>query len=157
VAPSVEERLRTLLIKDLPLPEPLLVDSSATVGAAIELMRSRRRPCVLVCEDRRCSGIFTERDVLLRVDLGRSGLSAPITTVMTPSPRCLRLEDRVAEAIGMMTREGYRHIPLVDRDGLGVGLLSARDVLVYIAEHFPAEVLNLPPQLDQLARRTDGG
>lgn len=157
MAPSVEERLRTLLIKDLPLPEPLLVDSGATVGAAIDLMRAHRRPCVLVCEDRRCSGIFTERDVLLRVDLGGAGFSAPITTVMTPSPRCLHLEDRVADAIGMMTREGYRHIPLVDGDGLGVGLLSARDVLVYIAEHFPAEVLNLPPQLDQLARRMDGG
>jgi hypothetical protein len=45
----------------------------------------------------------------------------------------------------------------VDASGEGVGLLSARDVLTYIAEHFPAEVLNLPSRLHQAIRRMDGG
>jgi CBS domain-containing protein len=56
-----------------------------------------------------------------------------------------------------MTAEGYRHIPLLDAEGNGAGLLSARDVLGYIAEHFPAEVLNVSPRLGLVPRRMDGG
>src|SRR5437867_11195164 len=108
-------------------------------------MQSRRRPCVLVCDGRKVVGIFTERDLLNRLNLGAVDYTAPVDSVMTPEPRTLSHDDGVADAIRLMTEEGYRHIPLVDAAGLGVGLLSARDILAYIAEHFPTEVLNLPP------------
>ncbi len=157
MARAVEETLRTLLIKDLTLPEPLIVQKGATLREAVEAMQARRRPCVLVCDGRSVVGIFTERDVVDRLTLGAVDYTAPIDGVMTPNPRALRLDDLVADAIRLMTEEGYRHIPLVDGGGLGAGLLSARDVLVYIAEHFPAEVLNLPPRLHQTARRAEGG
>lgn len=157
MARAFEETLRTLLIRDLPLQEPLLVPRGTSVREAIEQMQSRRRPCVLVCEGRKVAGIFTERDVLNRLTPGPVNDAAPIDSVMTPDPQRLRPDDRVSDAIRLMTREGYRHIPLVDSSGEGVGLLSARDVLTYIAEHFPAEVLNLPPKLHQAMRRMDGG
>jgi CBS domain-containing protein len=157
VAKVVEDALRTLLIRDLPLPEPVVVQKGTTLRETVEAMQARRRPCVLVCEGRAIAGIFTERDVLTRLTMGEVDYTAPIDGVMTPEPKTLRPDDRVADAIKLMTEAGYRHIPLVDAEGYGVGLLSARDVLVYIAEHFPAEVLNLPPRLHQLLRRVDGG
>ena len=45
----------------------------------------------------------------------------------------------------------------IDDDGNQVGLLSSRVILRYIADHFPEEVLNLPPVLDQVMPRPEGG
>jgi len=154
---ALEETLPSLLIRDLPLPEPLVVQSGSSLRATIEAMQAARRPCVLVCEGRKIRGIFTERDVLNRLRLGAIDGAVVIDDVMTPNPKTLTLTDRVADGIRLMTAEGYRHIPLVDEEGYGAGLLSARDVLGYIAEHFPAEVLNLPPRLHQVPRSMDGG
>lgn len=154
---ALEETLPHLLIRDLSLPEPLIVQRGSMLRAAIEMMQAERRPCVLVCDGRRVAGIFTERDILNRLTLGAVDYSLPIDGVMTPDPKTLAPDDRVADAIRLMTKEGYRHIPLVDASGLGAGLLSARDVLGYIAEHFPTEILNLPPRLHQTLRRVEGG
>jgi len=55
-----------------------------------------------------------------------------------------------------MTERGYRHIPLLDERGRRAGMIAARDVVNYVAEHFPAEVVNLPPRLDQVFK-TPGG
>jgi len=153
----LEATLPRIRIRDLSLPEPLLVQKGSTLRAAIGMMQSALRPCVLVCDGRRVAGIFTERDILNRLTPGPTDWSAPIDGVMTPNPKTLTPEDLVADAIRLMTREGYRHIPLVDAYGLRLGLLSARDILGYLADHFPAEVLNLPPRLDQTLRRMDGG
>jgi CBS domain-containing protein len=154
---ALEETLPHLLIRDISLPEPLIVQRGSTLRTTIEAMQTARRPCALVCEGRRIAGIFTERDILDRLMLGAVDYGVPIDAVMTPDPRTLLLDDRVGDAIRLMTREGHRHIPLVDAEGLGAGLLSARDILGYIAEHFPTEVLNLPPRLHQSMRRMDGG
>src|SRR5262245_40058958 len=78
VARAFEETLRTLLIRDLPLPEPLLIPLGTPVHEVIEQMRSRRRPCVLVCDGRKIAGIFTERDVLNRLTPGPVNDAAPI-------------------------------------------------------------------------------
>jgi hypothetical protein len=56
-----------------------------------------------------------------------------------------------------MTVHGYRSVPLVDERDRWLGLLSSRNVLRYIAEHFPEAVLNLPPRLNQHLRRAEGG
>ena len=56
-----------------------------------------------------------------------------------------------------MTVHGYRNVPLVDGRGRWLGLLSARNVLRYIAAHFPEAVLNLPPRLDQQLPSPEGG
>ncbi|MCC7536176.1 MAG: CBS domain-containing protein, partial [Deltaproteobacteria bacterium] len=41
---------------------------------------------------------------------------------------------------------GYRHIPVLDEHGKPAHIVSVRDVLGYIAEHFPQEVLNVPSE-----------
>jgi len=119
---------------------------------------------VLVTEqDGKLAGVFTERDYLDKVALkqGRSpgGLDphTQVEALMTPSPRTLSAEHTLSDAIRVMTEGGYRHIPLVEADGRIVGVLSANDAVHYIAEHFPAEVFNLPPHLHQRIRSREGG
>jgi CBS domain-containing protein len=52
---------------------------------------------------------------------------------------------------------GFRHVPLVDSDGRPVGILSVKDIVDYLAEHFPREVLNIPPEPGKQPRIPEGG
>ncbi|MEJ2085284.1 MAG: CBS domain-containing protein [Acidobacteriota bacterium] len=76
---------------------------------------------------------------------------------MSTRPVTVRLDQRLADAIAVMVEGGYRHTPVVDADGNQVGLLSTRVILKFIADHYPETVLNLPPRLDQVLTRPEGG
>jgi len=55
-----------------------------------------------------------------------------------------------------MSVGGYRHVPLVDPDGHPVGILSVKDIVDYLTEHFPREILNLPPEPGRQPRIPEG-
>jgi CBS domain-containing protein len=75
---------------------------------------------------------------------------------MTAQPDTLTPEDTVGEALALMDRGGYRHVPLTDAHGRPAGLLRQQDVLAYLAEAFPEEILNLPPRPHQRMEGPDG-
>ena len=87
---------------------------------------------VLVLEEGRLAGIFTERDALLRV-AGRALATTPLRDVMTRDPVVLREDDSIAVAIHKMAVGGFRHIPLTSA-GVPTGIISARDVFRHIVE-----------------------
>lgn len=133
-------------IRKLALRPFACVPPTVSVRAAVDAMNERRTGCVLVVEAERLQGIFTERDVLTKVVA--TGLSLEATTVaeaMTPDPECLTLDDGIAYALNLMSVGGFRHIPLVDSDMRPEGMLAMRDIVDYMVDLFPAEVLNLPP------------
>jgi CBS domain-containing protein len=127
--------------------EPVCLPDTATVHEAVQAMLVHRQAGVLIVDaERRLAGIFTERDVLTRVvgrelDLRRTALHE----VMTPNPEALAPEDRVAYAVYCMSVAGYRTVPLVDADGRPVGVVTAGDVLRWLADLFPETVLNMRP------------
>lgn len=127
--------------------EPVCVGEAVTVQDAINAMVAHHRASVLVVDaDGRLIGIFTERDVLLRVvGKGLDTARTPIGRVMTPSPQALRLRDRVAYALHCMSVEGYRTVPIVDEAERPIGVVTASDVIRWLADFFPEAVLNLPP------------
>ncbi|HVN83569.1 MAG TPA: CBS domain-containing protein [Candidatus Binatia bacterium] len=129
------------------LKPPVNVSPNASLRHAIEAMNASNVGCVLVERNGKLVGILTERDVLTKVvpsgtDLDRS----QVASVMTSAPETLSLDDRVAYALNKMVVGGYRHIPLVDAAQRPVGLVSMRNVVEYIVDLFPHEVLNLPPE-----------
>jgi CBS domain-containing protein len=138
---------------------PVCAEEPETVTAAIERMAKHGIGCVLVVREGRLVGIFSERDVLIRVLAG--GLDpARITVgeVMTPDPESLPLDAEIAWAVNRMSIGGFRHVPLVDEEDQPVGILSVKDVVDYIADFFPTEVMNIPPRpgLD-VPRSREGG
>ena len=153
----VEDVLGHEHISALRLSDPARVSPGATLAETIRLMRQAHIGCALVMEGNRTIGILTERDVLNRVVGAGVDLSAPVSEFMTPKPQTLRPEDTLGRAVKMMTETGYRHVPLVDREGRDAGVVCAKDLVEYIAEHFPAEVVNLPPRLHQVMRKPEGG
>jgi CBS domain-containing protein len=91
-------------------------------------------------------GIFTERDLLNRVAGKRLDWDAArVADYMTREPETLRPDDRIAWALHHMAVGGYRNVPLTDDRGRPVGLVSMKDIVDFIVDLFPAQVLNLPP------------
>ena len=136
---------------------PLALNPDDSVEAAWRLMREHRVGCVLVVDDGMLVGILTERDLLLRVDGPWS--PRPIREVMTPEPETLSPDDPIVYALNKMSVGGFRHIPLVDAERRPVGIVSVKDIVDYIVEFFPDEVLTVPPDPAQAEawRGRDGG
>lgn len=116
------------------------------VNDAIRLMQTKRLGCVLVTSNAKLLGIFTERDVLKKILGVQFDLSTtPITEVMTTNPQFLYEDDTIAYALNYMDLGGYRHIPIVNAKLEPVGLVSIKDIVSYVIQHFADEILHLPP------------
>ena len=140
--------------------ESTVVDRGTRIDAVLAQMRARGSGGVLICQDaegNNLAGIFTHRDYLDKIAGVDVDGSIPIENFMTPSPKTLSPDSTVGDAIRFMTEGGYRHCPLVSSGGTIFGLLSVRDVVDFIAEHFPEEVCNHPPRLHQRIRTQEGG
>jgi CBS domain-containing protein len=153
---TIEQALRDERLGNLRLSDPACVPRGVSLEETLRLMREERVGCVLVCEGDRLVGIFTERDVLNKLIGSGVSESETVDRFMTPDPACLTPRHTLGDAVCMMTERGYRHIPLLDERGRRAGLVAARDIVNYIAEHFPAEVVNLPPRLDQKFNTPEG-
>jgi len=113
-------------------PTPAEVVAPETPAAeAVAQMQRIGAGALIVLRDGGVAGIFTEQDAVRKL-AGRSLDGVTIGEVMTPDPVMLRADDSVAVAIHKMAVGGFRHIPLVN--GNGVGVITARDLFRYILE-----------------------
>src|SRR5262245_47183065 len=84
------------------LKGPVSVAPTASIHEAIDVMNRHRVGCVLVVQQQRLVGIFTERDVLRKVVTNGRDLDSPVGEVMTANPECLTLDDGIAYALNIM-------------------------------------------------------
>ena len=135
---------------------PLHVAPTLPVSAAVEKMRAANLGCVLVCDNCKLVGIFTERDLMRRVLSVGKPLSVPVSEVMTPRPVTVHAKDPIAVVVRRMEEGGYRHLPVLDERDKPVGVLSVKRIVRYLVEHFPATVYNLPPDPGAVPRNPEG-
>jgi CBS domain-containing protein len=107
--------------------------------------------------DRRLIGVLTERDIFGRIVGGDVDLDMPVESMMTTSWRHLHVEETVRDAIALMQTGRYRNVPLLDDEDHLMGVIRPRDILEYLAESFPEELLNLPPRPHQRMHKAEGG
>jgi CBS domain-containing protein len=148
-------------LSSVPCREPIVLPAGETVTVAMRAMQREHRGCVIVTDDgtqgSKLVGIFTERDVLLRiVDRGKNPATLPIGEVMTPDPDCLAVESTVAHALNKMSVGGFRHVPVVDQEHHPAFVVSVRDVVEFLVAAFPREVLTLA-SVPQSGTRTREG
>jgi len=131
--------------------EPITAPESITVSAAAQLMKRNEVGAVMVVEEGRLVGVFTERDALFRVLAeGRDTLTTRLADVMTRNPATIHPDRPFAEALHIMHEGGFRHVPVVE-DGRPVGMVSARDALGPELEDFVYELLRHERSQDILA------
>lgn len=96
---------------------------------ALKLMAEKNIGALLVTEGDRLTGIISERDVARRiVDRGRCLLDEPVSEFMTEEVIVVRPDQSTHDCMQLMTREHFRHLPVVDGNKL-VGMISIGDVV----------------------------
>ncbi len=134
---------------------PLCMGRDTTIREVFVALRANSRGCVLVCEDERLVGIFTERDAL-RLMVSGADLDQPVERVMQDHVVTVSSHDTVADAIIRMSQGGYRRMPIVDDDGRPTGVLSVKTILHYLVDHFPSVVYTLPPEPHHCTQEREG-
>jgi CBS domain-containing protein len=120
--------------------ELTLLSERTTVREAVEVMAQRHIGAVMIANNDRLIGIFTERDLLKRVVArGLDPARVVLGEVMTRSPDTLAPDDEVHNALDLMSRRGYRHLPVVD-EGRVVGMVSVRDLYAAVLHEMEDEI-----------------
>ncbi len=133
------------------------VEPSTPLASAIEIMKQDEGGCAIVCApDRSVVGIFTERDLLMKIVGQTIDANAPVSEWMSPVVATLSPESTIGEVVAVMNEKGYRNLPLVT-DGKLVGSVSVFDVIRYLAETYPKTTMNLPPNPHQVMESEEGG
>lgn len=105
------------------------VKPTDTVLHALRLMADKRIGAVLVMEDGKIAGIFTERDYARKVVLlGRASVDTPVSQVMTREVLFVRPVQSAEQCMALMTENRLRHLPVLDGERL-LGLLSIGDLV----------------------------
>jgi len=124
--------------------EPAVIHPDATVADAIQVMVERHVGAAAVVDGNSVVGIFTERDVLRKLAL--SGLDpgrTPVKEFMSTPVETITPDTSAGDAFATMIGHHFRHLPVVDRTGKPLRILSIRNLL-------EARVQELRQQLDSL-------
>ncbi|MGZ5435934.1 MAG: CBS domain-containing protein [Pyrinomonadaceae bacterium] len=149
-------KARHQLVRVLQTSDYVAVSPFTPLSQAIEAMKSDEGGCVIVSDDGRVAGIFTERDLLTKVIGQQVDLNSPISQWMNPGVQTLSPDATVGDAVKLMNEKGFRNIPLVKKGEL-IGLISVFDIITYLAECYPKATMNLPPLPAQIMDTVDGG
>lgn len=107
---------------------------SLMVYEAVELMCQRNIGGLLIVDNGKLEGIFTERDYARKLILkGKSSKTTPISELMTKNPITVSPETTIDDCMNVMTDKFIRHLPVVEEDQL-VGIISIGDVVKHIIE-----------------------
>jgi CBS domain-containing protein len=158
---AVVGRVPTLLdqpLKTVGRRDPVAVRPGTSLAAGLEAIRARgiSDSIFVTDEGSHLVGVLAERDIFGRI-VGRNvDLSGPIEPFLTRDPRTLDLAQPVRDAVELMQTGRYRNIPVLDSDRRLVGVIRPQDILAYLAESFPEELLNLPPISHQHLEEPEG-
>ncbi|MCA9245990.1 MAG: CBS domain-containing protein [Planctomycetales bacterium] len=120
-----------------PRPHPWVAPDTP-ISQVLEKLTESNVGCVLVMDGEELLGVFTERDALMKLNVDYAELKDhPVSEYMTPKPRTLGENDKIAFALHRMDVGGYRHLPIL-RDGKPTGIISIRDILKYMAQRLQA-------------------
>jgi CBS domain-containing protein len=132
---EIERGLIKDRMTDLEPKTPTTVAPETPVGEILKLMVDQSIGCVLVVEEEKIVGIFTERDALYKLNTSFHRFKdQPVSEFMTKEPQTLDLQAKVVFALQRMDLGGFRHIPIVDAEGHPTGVISVRDILRYLTD-----------------------
>ena len=150
------QALKREKIKNLTTRGALTASGDTSLGDLIAKMKKAKRGCAVILRKKRVVGIFTEQDALKRGMLNAADPATPIRRLMTKDPTMLQMDDSLADAIRLMHEGKYRHLPIVNPQGEFLGVVSVRDIVFYLSENYPFEVLNQPPDPHQISATAEG-
>ena len=122
------------LLKIASTPAAIVTIQSSVIDA-VKRMGEKRVGAVAVLDKGELAGIFTERDVMMRVVLeGRDPKATKMSEVMTKQVETVREDMSYGEALRLMVERHFRHLPVISSNGQVLGILSVRNVLQHTVE-----------------------
>ena len=108
------------------------VTEGSSVLEALHLMMEKNISALLILEEQKLLGIFTERDYARKIILhGKSSADTPVKEVMTADPITVKPTDSIDMCMEIMTEKHIRHLPVAD-EGQLLGMVSIGDVVKFI-------------------------
>lgn len=133
--------MRTRLVRELIRHKGVFVATAdISVIETARRMQDGNVGALMVVDEGRLVGIFTERDALFKViATGLDSRKTTLASVMTAHPVTVTPEKSFGYALHLMHENGFRHVPVVENDR-PVGMVSARDALVSELADFESEL-----------------
>ncbi|HBG19290.1 MAG TPA: hypothetical protein DDY32_08465 [Desulfobulbaceae bacterium] len=125
-------------IKDILQPELFAVPPDTPASLVMDIMREKNISCIVITEDDKPIGIFTERDIVRCI--GRSDpdfAACTIALVMTRDVHSITPETMLYEAFSVLTENHIRHLVVVGPDQKALGVITQSDLL----DHFEYDYL----------------
>jgi len=132
----IDKKFLSRSVGQLELKDPLVLSHQSSIREAVKLLQDNKVGCVMLVDNSdKLVGIFTERDVVLKMfDENFCIQDGPIEEVMTKDPKTVEMTTQLAFALNMMSDGGFRHIPVTDEENFPVAILSVKDLVDYIAQ-----------------------
>ncbi|MFC1747789.1 EAL domain-containing protein [Pseudomonadota bacterium] len=115
---------------------PLTVESNTSIHNCIDLMRKNRISCLIVCDEKKPVGIYTEADIVRSLNKEIDYHSATIRELMS-APIITATDDiNVFEATYLMTSNNIRHLVITNKVGDLAGIVTQTDVIAHYGEDY---------------------
>ena len=112
-----------------------IIDVDATVFEALSLMAEKGIGALVVVENGRPAGLFSERDYARNIILkGRTSRDTKVADAMSSPVVVAKPEQSVEECMAIMTEKRVRHLPVM-QNGQLVGIISIGDLVKAIIEN----------------------
>jgi len=144
-------------ISSIGIKEAILKDEEASIQSVIESMQTTHSSCIIIINNDKITGIFTERDVVTKIVSKNVDIkNEKICNYMTNNPETLQPDDSIAFALNKMTDGGFRHIPIVSSDSKDIYIISMQDIINSISNYYFDDIVNLPPEPLRNASQREG-
>lgn len=125
-----DKEVFNILVKDIMHKSVHLVENDITVLQAVKIMKKLNIGSILIGKPNKLEGIFSERDLIKKVvSSGLSGKKTMLKDVMTKNLHTVEETENEKEVLIKMRKNNIRHLPVVNKDGVCVGMLGIRNLM----------------------------
>jgi CBS domain-containing protein len=133
-------------------------EADASVKEVLAAMNEQHCHNALILRGGKLAGIFTDRDVLMKIADNPETLEQPVGELMTTEVVTISKAATAADALALMSLKHIRNVPVVEDDGSVVGNFTHFSVLDFLAEKFPdVSLTHFPNYSRRFSRRRHGG
>lgn len=117
-------------VKDFMEAPPIVVTEETTIDEAASTMWEKRIGSVIVVDkEAKMAGIITASDIIFAVTKSLVGRQVPASSIMSKTSIMATPNESVLTAVERMMRENVRHLPVIEKDGTPVGVISTKDAM----------------------------
>jgi CBS domain-containing protein len=128
-------------LDDLISHEVVSVSPDTSIFETMQQMRDKRISCIIILENKKPVGIFTERDIVhFSIQYNSENIHDEIRTCMTAPVVTEKKDKPIFEAYRMMEARKIRHLVVVDDENQVVGVLTLTDILDQIYDKYCSEI-----------------